>query len=221
MMSLQGDAAISQVCLTIPRGPVAAPFLIQEKAMKGHQKGANDAPASVILFGVDDHDKARAAVFQGKTADAARKAADQLKLRALVVTTADAQTIAAKLPAGRLQADGQGLVPYVRRDLYDQVVAIADAAPTPQAATADTQTPAASNDPPAANTAPGLPRTWEEIAAGHVVIAQDDYADEGWWEAIVVDRKNDVLTLRWRDYPKYKPFVRHVAAVALLNTATK
>jgi len=188
--------------------------------MKGHQKSANGATASVIVFGVDDHDKPRAAVFRGKTADAAQKAADQMKLRALAATTAEAETIAAKLPAGRIQPDGQGFVPYVRRDLYDQVVVIAGGLPTPQAAAADNQSPA-SNDPPPAKTAPGLPRTWDDIATGHVVIAQDDYADEGWWEAVVLDRTNDVLTLRWRDYPKYKPFTRHVSAVALLNTTTK
>ena len=188
--------------------------------MKGHQKSANGATASVIVFGVDDHDKPRAAVFRGKTADAARKAADQMKLRALAATTAEAQAIVAKLPAGRIQPDGQGFVPYVRRDLYDQVVVIADGLPTPQAAAADNRSPA-SNDPPPGKTAPGLPRTWDDIATGHVVIAQDDDADEGWWEAVVLDRKNDVLTLRWRDYPKYKPFTRHVSAVALLNTTTK
>jgi hypothetical protein len=195
--------------------------LIQEGKMKRHEKGANGATASVVVFGVDDHDKPRAAVFQGKLADGARKAAEQLKLRTLDATTAEAQAIAAKLPAGRLQGDGQGFVPYVRRDVYDQVVAIADALPTPQAPAADKQT--AATDTPAAKTAPGLPRTWDEIAAGHVVIArdEDDYPDKGWWEAIVVDRKDDVLTLRWRDYPKVKPFPRHVAAVALLNTTTQ
>jgi hypothetical protein len=197
--------------------------LIQEKAMKGHQKGVNGTSASIIVFGVDEHDKPRAAVFQGKIADAARKAADQMKLRAIDTSTAAAQAIAAKLPAGRIQGDGQGFVPYVRRDLYDQVVAVAGATPTPQSAATNNQTPLAGDNATAAKAAPGLPRTWDDIAAGHVVIVQDedDYPDKGWWEAIVVDRKNDVLTLRWRDFPKYKPFARHVSAIALLNTTTK
>jgi hypothetical protein len=194
------------------------PLLIQ--AMKGPKKSANGKPAAVIVFGVDDHDKPRAGVFHGKTADAARKAADQMKLRTLDARTTEAQAIAAKLPTGRLHGNGQGVVPYARRDLYDQIVAIADRTPTPQPAAVE-QAVADTADP-AALTAPGLPRTWDEIAAGHVVIAQDedDYPDKGWWEAIVLDRKDDVLTLRWRDYAKVKPFARHVAAVALLNTTT-
>jgi hypothetical protein len=125
-----------------------------------------------------------------------------------------------KLPAGRIQADGQPFLPFVRRDLYDQLVAIAASQETPQGAIAS-QPPSAGAVPAAGQPAPGVPRTWDDIATGHVVIAQDDDADEGWWEAVVVDRTNDVLTLRWRDYPKYKPFMRHVAAIALLNPTAK
>ena len=50
------------------------------------------------------------------------------------------------------------------------------------------------------------------------MLAQESLAD-GWWECVVVKRDNDMLTLRWRDYPKYKPFLCHVDAVALLNPA--
>jgi len=178
-------------------------------------KAASGTPG-LIVFGVDDHAKPRASVFSAKLAPVARQAVDHLKLRTLEATTAETQAVAAQLPAGRMQADGHPFVPYVRRDLYDQVVALADAA---QAGAAAPPTVAA--NAAAAAVAPGLPPTWDAIATGHVVIAQDDYADEGWWEATVLGRTNDVLTLRWRDYPKYKPFTRHVAAVALLNPTNK
>ena len=39
----------------------------------------------------------------------------------------------------------------------------------------------------------------------------------GWWEAIVLARTGDMLTLRFRDYPKLPKFVRHRAAVALMS----
>jgi hypothetical protein len=51
----------------------------------------------------------------------------------------------------------------------------------------------------------GLPRSWDEIAAGHLVIAQESL-DYGWWEAIVIDRKGDTFTLRYRDYPHLPKF---------------
>jgi hypothetical protein len=39
----------------------------------------------------------------------------------------------------------------------------------------------------------------------------------GWWEAIVIERNDDMLTLRFRDYPKLPKFSRHRAAVALIS----
>jgi hypothetical protein len=38
----------------------------------------------------------------------------------------------------------------------------------------------------------------------------------GWWEAVVVDRHRDLLTLRYRDYPDHPNFVRRPSAVALI-----
>jgi hypothetical protein len=53
-----------------------------------------------------------------------------------------------------------------------------------------------------------------------VQLQEDDCDDTyGWWEAIVLDRNGDMLTLRFRDYPKLPKFVRHRAAVALISTA--
>jgi hypothetical protein len=62
----------------------------------------------------------------------------------------------------------------------------------------------------------GLPRNWDEIAPGHLVIAQESL-DYGWWEAIVLERKDDMLTLRFRDYPRLPKFFRHRTAVALMS----
>jgi hypothetical protein len=69
------------------------------------------------------------------------------------------------------------------------------------------------DEPPVAT---GLPRTWDEIAAGHLVIAQETL-DYGWWEAIVIARNGDMLTLRFRDYPKLPKFFRHRNAIALMS----
>jgi hypothetical protein len=41
--------------------------------------------------------------------------------------------------------------------------------------------------------------------------------DEGWWEAVVIKREDDILTLRYRDAPKLPTFIRHVNTVALVN----
>ncbi len=65
--------------------------------------------------------------------------------------------------------------------------------------------------------APGLPKNWDAIEVGHLVIAQETPASEGWFEAIVMGRDKDMLTLKWRDYPKAPTVTRHRAAVALLK----
>ena len=61
----------------------------------------------------------------------------------------------------------------------------------------------------------GLARSWDEIAAGYLVIAQESL-EYGWWEAIVLDRKGDSFTLRYRDYPHLPKFVRHRSGIALM-----
>ncbi|HLZ02658.1 MAG TPA: hypothetical protein VKR55_10970, partial [Bradyrhizobium sp.] len=49
--------------------------------------------------------------------------------------------------------------------------------------------------------APRLPRNWQEIGLGDLVVANQDRW-EGWYEAIVVEANGDMLTLRWRDNRK-------------------
>ncbi len=51
-------------------------------------------------------------------------------------------------------------------------------------------------------------------AAAH---RRDSTVDDGWWEAIVVARDGDMLTLKWRDYPLQANAVQHAGAVALLK----
>jgi hypothetical protein len=62
----------------------------------------------------------------------------------------------------------------------------------------------------------GLPRSWDEIEPGHLVIAHESL-EYGWWEAIVVARKDDVFTLRYRDFPSLPKFFRHPSGIALMH----
>jgi hypothetical protein len=125
--------------------------------------------------------------------------------------------LAKKLPVGRIHANGTGFVPPIRADLYSALQLAAE--PSQQSSTtasAVAPSPASSPDAPAQ----GLPQDWDSIEVGHLVIAQENMI-EGWWEAIVIATDNDMLTLKWRDYPKFPPLSRHRTAVALLKpTAT-
>jgi hypothetical protein len=184
------------------------------------------SPATaVVLFGLDENKKPKAARFPEKLSQLAVKAAQQLKLNVLHLTTPDATRLAASLPVGRISASGRGLLSNVKQDVYDQLVSMAQSAPAPTQTVASTVTSgtasakvpkneAGTDDNPAGSE--GLPASWADIKAGHLVLAQESRHD-GWAEVIVVERRDDILTVRWRDYPKWKPFTCHVDAVAIIN----
>jgi hypothetical protein len=159
----------------------------------------------VVLFGTDEDDKPRAARFADPNPGLVGKAAQLMDLKLCEASSPELAELAKKLPVGRLYANGRGFVPYVRRDLFAKVVAATGSGPA-----ADKLAPS--------QIAQGLPKNWEEIATGHLVIAQASLED-GWWEAIVIERAGDMLTLRWRDYPKFPKFTQHCDAVALMRSA--
>jgi hypothetical protein len=170
---------------------------------------------AIILFGSDDADKPRAAIFDEPQAEVAIAAAGRMGLRVLKLATAEQRDFAVELPAGRIHANGRGFVPFIRKDLYARLVELAERAPAPEQQPGE----AGAQAEPAANV-PGpsgrFPRTWDEIDVGHLVIAQESPAD-GWFEAIVIAKEDDLFTLRWRDYPRQKNVVRHRLTLALLS----
>jgi hypothetical protein len=143
------------------------------------------------------------------------RAAAAMKLQLLRPITATQLELAKQLPAGRIHANGSGFVPPIRTDLYS---ALQLAAESPQQAgpTASTVAPS----PAAARRAPvhGLPKNWDSIEVGDLVIALEKL-NEGWWEAIVMAIDKDMLTLKWRDYPSFPRIRVHRTAVALLKPA--
>jgi hypothetical protein len=155
-----------------------------------------------VLFGADEYAKPRAARFSAEDPDLLAKAADAMHLRLVEVTDPEVAEIAATLPAGRLHANGKGLVPYVKGDMYKVLgwAIMGDDAPQ------------AHREP----TAQDLPGTWDDVAPGHVVLARE-ILECGWWEAVVVERTGDLVTVRYRDYPHYRTMVRHRSAIALIS----
>jgi hypothetical protein len=155
-----------------------------------------------VLLGADEYAKPRAARFSAEDPELLAKAAASMYLRLVEVTDPDVAEIAALLPAGRLHANGKGLVPYIKGDLYNDLLV----------ATLANQSPQPNPDPAPQD----LPRTWDEIAPGHLVIAREAL-EIGWWEAVVIERNGDLVTVRYRDYPQYPPMVRRRSAIALIS----
>jgi hypothetical protein len=169
-------------------------------------KTTSKASVPLIVLGYDEKQKPVGAQFTGADAAQVAKAAQAMDLKVYEAATEDLAKLAKKLPVGRLYSNGRGFVPNIRQNLYSEcIVALAV---EPQAAVGKDE-----DQPPVAT---GLPRTWDEIAPGHLVIAQETL-EYGWWESIVLGRNGDMFTLRFRDYPKLPKFVRHRAAIALMS----
>jgi hypothetical protein len=177
------------------------------KAKAGTKPSAAAAP--LIVLGYDENHKPRAARFPAADAALVVKAAQLMDLKVYQAATEELAALAKKLPEGRLYGNGRGFVPNIRESLYSEI--IVTLAVEPQAAVSkEDELPVAT----------GLPRTWDEIAPGHLVIAQEAL-DYGWWEAVVIARNGDMFTLRFRDYPKLPKFVRHRNAIALISPAVE
>src|SRR5262249_1082218 len=109
-----------------------------------------------------------------------------------------------------------------KREMY---VKLLEAAAKPAGANGTQHSPptasaAATADPAPAAERPRhgdgrLPPNWNGIATGDVVVAHETLED-GWDEAIVVEVRAEMLTLRWHDWPKDRSFSRHRLSVALL-----
>jgi hypothetical protein len=163
----------------------------------------------LLVLGFDEQQKPCGARFVGAKPDLIAKSAQLMGLKVYKASSPDVAEVAKKLPVGQLYATGRAFVPNVRQTLYSDVIVALAAQPQQGAVGPD-------DDKASTPVARGLPRNWEEIAPGHLVIAQESL-DYGWWEAIVIDRKDDMFTLRFRDYPKLPKFFRHRSAIALMR----
>jgi hypothetical protein len=152
-------------------------------------KSSTAAPTptpALIVLGFDEQQKPRGAKFVDAKPELVTKAADVMGLKVYEATAEELAELAKKLPLGRLYANGRGFVPNIRQSLYsDLVVALGL---EPQAALSK------NGDNDSLPAARGLPRSWNDITAGHLVIAQESL-EYGWWEAIVLERKGDSFTL--------------------------
>ena len=84
-------------------------------------------------------------------------------------------SMAYKLPVGTIHATGNGLVPAVDQQLYDQISALVGGEPGVISAS--------------------LPKSSAQLAPGHLVIAQATVED-GWWPAIIIKKSSEAVGRR-------------------------
>jgi hypothetical protein len=182
-------------------------------AKVNHSTSAARCPSPLVLFGIDSRGKPKAARFQKEHATLAMKAATQLQLNVLASSDPRVAEIAARLPVGRIHASGRTFVPFIRHDLYDKLVAAA-AEGNSHPTCAPNGVSGGSGSTPGGS-APRLPQNWREIGVGDLVVA-NQARHEGSYEAVVVEANGDMLTTRWRDYPRERRIVHHRLRLGLL-----
>ena len=134
-------------------------------------KANHSAPAKpVVLFGLDSRGKPKGARFSKEYAGLAIKAASQLALQVLSGNHPNLADIAARLPVGRVHATGRTFVPFIGRDLYNQLLAAAgngNVAQSPAPPASGAGGSAAGSRPPASSAVKlPRPRNWQEIGLG-------------------------------------------------------
>jgi hypothetical protein len=181
-----------------------------------------------FVFGLDDNNKPVGARFPTSEAKVFEIVTAR-KLDSHPAYNGEWAALGMQLPVGRIYARGKAFIPNIPQALYNKLqTALARCKEEYErsrgersgAVVTTGESKSGTAKPPTEATiapvASGFPKTWEEIGPGHVLLAQESLPD-GWWEAIVVSRDKDILTLRYRDYPKAPKFTRHIATIAMLN----
>ena len=128
--------------------------------------------ACLLVLGFDEQQKPCGARLVGAHPDLVAKAAQVMGLEVYKASSPDVAEVAKKLPLGQLYATGRAFVPHVRQSLYSEVIVALAAEPEQAAVGPD-------DDQASTPLARGLPGSWDEIAPGHLVIAQESLAN-GW-----------------------------------------
>jgi hypothetical protein len=191
---------------------------------KQQEKKAPTTPDKFFVLGFDNKGKTRGARFAEYNERVLNFVSD-LMLTSVYPASAAFTEVAMKLPPGRVYASGKAFIPPVKRDLVEKLAHVlnmpGDDSKTFKLAYPPGQTPehegeAQNKVRTVSPITSGLPRSWDSIQPGHVVLVHESPAD-GWWEATVQEREEEILTLKFRDYPRQPKFQRHISQVALIN----
>lgn len=179
--------------------PKSEPWMREPRQMT---IGPTATPRVLVLFGYDDEKKPRAAKFYEPEFDAARKAAEMMKLQTHEGETKKLRRALSKIAVGDIYKSGWAGIPHVTKSQFEALVRKLTG-----------KEPAK----PGAPAVSSYPATWEQIEIGSCVIAPaDNPARDGFWKSVVTAIDGEMLSLTLLDFPDEKG-KRHRSTVALLD----
>ena len=191
----------------------------------------NTKTTAYVVFGQDKEGTPRAATIPPADLEVATKAAGSMGLKVGRADTPEALSLAMPLPLVRIFATGKGLVPLVKKELYERL--------SKAVATIEPRTTAAEANPPARNepspqadlkAAPkkvpdkspipsksGPSNPWA-LKVGNIVLVRDPEPgpDRAWWEAEILEIKGTSFLCRWQKFPALKPFKISSASITII-----
>jgi hypothetical protein len=184
-------------------------------------------PHPIVVLGLDKDGHPRAATFSGTDLVPATKAASVMNLQIGRAESPEAIALVKQLPLGRVFATGKGLMPRAKRELYEKLLKVLKLEdPKPSAVVATEPALETGQKPPSTaaatektetnpgRAAPFAPWSWIEVGATVLWCADPK---EGWFPCVVTAAStNGKLTLKWLDFPNFKPFEVKRLAVGLL-----
>jgi hypothetical protein len=171
----------------------------------------------LVVIGVSDDRKARAARFDLTQEAAARKAAGLMNYRVGIPKSEQAILLAGKLPEGKLFESGLGMIPLVREEVFYKLFELLTFDPT----WVSLGVISGRGHSASAELVKAADAVWSAIKVASTVLVFEgsDSTAFGWNAAIVVGVSKDgaTLDLRWRDWPGEKAFKMQSKTVALLR----
>ena len=207
-------------------GTLAGPFSFA----KGHTHMSDttperpSVPALVVYTKAPDAKSPRAAWYGQSVKETAKLYAQRAGYTAIEIKPDQVDLVKAAVSEGEEPAAGKLTLYAVKRDVLDKMLGVLGGAPADAPDGSGKLPPGVMpkhvglSDSVPASSLPVDP-LWANLAINMVVLAPE-YTDqgtpEGWWEAVIVAIHNDVLRLRWRDYPRQEHINRKRDEVALM-----
>ncbi len=173
---------------------------------------------ALIVFGKRPHKAPRAAWFTAADIGIAQWIGQRYAMSLLKVDGNFMRSLSNPIEEWELGQNGLPVMPTIRLEVFEQLKArAADAENLVATDAAGEPTVAAANGVSTTQRREATNVMWGALTMGSLVLAMEEPPAEGWWEAIILSRRNGTCILYYRDHPHQGLITRDVHQLALMH----